>query len=235
VVSPARLNNAVVQSFVPMFLPLAARLFHRGDIRGLNRSYWQTAAAVAVLSFPIFAVTGPLAPQVTVTLFGARYADSSLVLEILAAGYFFSVALGFNAYALQVCERIKYLVWVNLAAIALNIVVCLLLVQRHGAVGVAIANLVALVVQNVLNQWALRRELGTAFIDRSCLGLYAVMAVAAVALWLFRELVHPNLIVGLLAAGAVSLAVLLASRRAIELSETFPEITRVPVLKWLVR
>jgi hypothetical protein len=33
----------------------------------------------------------------------------------------------------------------------------------------------------------------------------------------------------------VSLAVLLASRRAIELSETFPEITRFPVLKWLVR
>jgi O-antigen/teichoic acid export membrane protein len=235
VVSPARLNNAVVQSFVPMFLPLAARLFHRGDTRGLHRTYWQTAAAVAVLSFPIFAVTGPLAPQVTVTLFGARYADSSLVLEILAAGYFFSVALGFNAYTLQVCERIKYLVWVNLTAIALNIVVCLLLVQRHGAVGVAIANLVALVVQNVLNQWALRRELGTSFIDRSCLGLYAVMAAASVGLWLFRELVHPNLIVGLVAAGLVSLAVLFVSRSAIELSETFPEITRVPVLKWLVR
>lgn len=235
VVSPARLNNAVVQSFVPMFLPLAARLFHRGDIRGLNRSYWQTAAAVAVLSFPIFAVTGPLAPQVTVTLFGARYADSSLVLEILSLGYFFSVALGFNAYTLQVCERIKYLVWVNVAAIALNIVVSLALVQRYGAVGIAVANLVALVVQNLLNQWALRRELGTAFIDRSCLGLYAMIVAASAALWIFRELVHPNLVVGLLAAGVVSLVVLFTSRSAIELSETFPEIRRVPVLKWLVR
>jgi hypothetical protein len=90
-------------------------------------------------------------------------------------------------------------------------------------------------VQNVLNQWALRRELGTSFIDRSCLGLYAVMAAASVGLWLFRELVHPNLLVGLVAAGLVSLAVLFVSRSAIELSETFPEITRVPVLKWLVR
>jgi O-antigen/teichoic acid export membrane protein len=170
-----------------------------------------------------------------VTLFGARYADSSLVLEILALGYFFSVALGFNSYTLQVCERIKYLVWVNLTAIALNIAVSLLLVQRHGAVGVALANLVALVVQNVLNQWALRRELGTAFIDRSCLGVYAMMVVATVGLWFFRELLHPNLIVGLVAAGVVSLAVLFASRSAVELSETFPEIRRVPVLKWLVR
>jgi O-antigen/teichoic acid export membrane protein len=235
VVSPARLNNAVVQSFVPLFLPLAARLFNRGDVAGLRRSYWQTAAAVAVLSFPIFAVTGPMAPEVTVALFGVRYADSSLVLALLSLGYYFSVVLGFNAYMVQVCERIRFLVWVNVIVITLNVVVSLLLVQRYGAVGVAVANLAALVVQNLLNQWALRGAIDTSFIDRSCLWCYTVIVASSAGLWLIQALLHPDLVVGLLTAAVASVAVLLASRNAIELTETFPELGRVPVLRWLVR
>ena len=63
VFNPARLNTAVLHAFVPMFLPLAARLFAREDIDGLRRAYWHTGAFVAVLTFPIFALTGPLAPS----------------------------------------------------------------------------------------------------------------------------------------------------------------------------
>jgi O-antigen/teichoic acid export membrane protein len=235
VVSPARLNNAVVQSFMPLFLPLTARLFSRGDVRGMHRTYWQTAAAVAVLSFPIFAVTGPMAPEVTVALFGVRYANSSTILALLSIGYYFSVMLGFNAYMLQVCERIRYLVWVNLSVIALNIVISLLLVDRYGAVGVAVANLAALVVQNILNQWALRRAIQTSFIDRSCVRCYAVIVVCSAALWIFQALADPGLIIGLISAAVASVAVLVASRSAIELSETFPELARIPVLRWLIR
>jgi len=55
----ARLNTAVLAAFVPLFLPLSARLFERADIDGLRRAYWHTGAFVAVLTFPIFVLTGP--------------------------------------------------------------------------------------------------------------------------------------------------------------------------------
>jgi O-antigen/teichoic acid export membrane protein len=229
------LNTAVLAAFMPLFLPLAARLFERADIDALRRAYWHTGAFVAVLTFPVFALTGPLAPEVAVLLFGEAYADSGPVLALLSVGYYFSAALGFNAYTLQVCERIRFLVVVNVALAALNIGLCLLLVQRYGAVGIATAGLITLVVQNVVNQWALRRSIRTAFIDRSCVRLYLVIVAGAAALWAFQALVQPGLLIGLVAAAAVSFVVLLAGRRAIELGKTFPELRRVPVLRLLVR
>ena len=230
VFNPARLNTAVLHAFVPLFLPLAARLFVRKDIAGLREAYWHTGAFVAVLSFPVFALTGPLASDITVLLFGSDYADSGIVLALLSVGYYFSVVLGFNTYTLQVCERIRFLVWVNLFVAALNVVLSLMLVQRFAAVGVAAASLAALVVQNVINQWALRRALGTAFIDRSCVLLYAVIVVCAVALWVFEALVDPGLVIGVAAATAASAIVLFASRSAIQLGDTFPELRRVPIV-----
>jgi O-antigen/teichoic acid export membrane protein len=235
VFNPARLNTAVLGAFVPLFLPLAARLFERGDTEGLRRSYWQTCAFVAVLTFPVFALTGPLATELAVLLFGEPYRESGVVLAILAVGYYFSTALGFNAYTLQVCGRIRFLVGVNVVAAAVNIGVSLLLVERYGAVAIAIATLSTLVVQNLLNQWALRKSIGTTFIDRSCLWAYLAIVLGAAALWALQVLVQPGLVGGLVAAALVSLAVLVVSRNALELRDTFPELRRVPVVRWLLR
>ena len=235
VFNPARLNAAVLAAFMPLFLPLAARLFERADIDGLRRAYWHTGAFVAVLTFPVFALTGPLASEVSVLLFGENYADSGPVLALLSVGYYFSAVLGFNAYTLQVCERIRFLVVVNVSLAALNIGLSLLLVQRYGAVGIATAGLTTLVVQNVVNQWALRRAIRTAFIDRSCVRLYLVIVAGAAGLWAFQALVEPGLVIGLVAAAVASFVVLLAGRGAIELGDTFPELRRVPVLRLLVR
>jgi O-antigen/teichoic acid export membrane protein len=235
VFSPARLNTAVLHAFVPLFLPLAARLFARSDIDGLRAAYWQTGAFVAVLTFPAFALTGPMAEDTTVLLFGTAYAGSGVVLALLSVGYYFSVVLGFNAYALQVCGRIRFLVVVNLVVAVINVGLSLLLVQRYAAVGIAVANLSALVLQNVANQWALRRALRTALIDRRCALCYATIVMCAIALWLFQALVDPPLVVGLASVAIASLVVLLVSRSAVDLGATFPELRRVPLVRILVR
>jgi O-antigen/teichoic acid export membrane protein len=235
VFNPARLNTAVLGAFVPLFLPLAARLFERRDIDGLRRTYWHTGAFVAVLTFPIFMLTGPLAHDLTLLLFGPRYSDSAVVLALLSIGYYFNTALGFNAYTLQVCARLRFLVGVNLSVATLNIGLSILLVPRYGAVAVAVANLAALVIQNLLNQWALRRSIRTGFIDRSCLRCYLTILGCAAALWVFQWGLRPGLLVGLIGAAAASLIVLVVSRSAIELGENFPELRRVPVVRWLLR
>lgn len=235
VFNPARLNTAVLHAFVPLFLPLAARLFVRSDIDGLRRTYWQTGAFVAVLTFPIFCLTGPLAEDTTVLLFGEAYAESGLVLALLSVGYYFGVVLGFNTYALQVCGRIRFLVGVNTVTAVFNVALSLLLVERYAAVGIAVANLSALVLQNVLNQWALRRALDTAAIHRRVLFCYVSILGCAIALWVFEALVDPGLVIGLAAAAVASLFVLLVSRNAIELGDTFPELRRVPIVRKLVR
>ncbi|HET7356785.1 MAG TPA: oligosaccharide flippase family protein [Nocardioidaceae bacterium] len=234
VFNPARLNTAVMASFVTLFLPVVARFHTRGDTAGLRNSYWHTAAFVAVWTFPIFALTGPLAPSTTVTLFGERYASSATILAVLSVGYYINVALGFNAYTLQVCGRIRYLVGVNVTVAALNIGLCLVLAPQLGALGVAVANCVALVTQNALNQWALRAAIGTRFIDREAWLCYAIIAAGAGVLWAFQLIVSPGVVPSIAAAIVVSVAVLAGSRRALQLRETFPELARIPVLGRLI-
>lgn len=234
VFSSARLNTAITASFATLFLPTIARLYERRDIDRLRDTYWHTAAFVAVMTFPIFALTGPLAEATTVTLFGTRYAESGTVLAVLAVGYYLNVVLGFNAYTLQVSGRIRYLVGVNVFMAALNVGLCFLLAPRHAAVGVAAANSVALLAQNALNQWALRSSIRTRVIDRQCLACYVGIACGACVLWGFSVLVSPGIVASVVAAALVSLAVLAVGRRALRLGETFPELERIPVVRRVV-
>jgi O-antigen/teichoic acid export membrane protein len=189
---------------------------------------------MAVLTFPVFALTGPLAQDTTVVLFGERYADSGAVLALLSIGYYSNAILGFNAFTLQIFGRIRYLVGVNVLVVIVNIGVCFLLVPQFAAVGAAAANCAALLVQNVLNQLALRRCLGTAFVDRQYVRSYALIIGAAGALWAF-QLLGLGLVAGLIAAVVTSLVVLVGTRRALELGDTFPELRRVPVVRWVIR
>jgi O-antigen/teichoic acid export membrane protein len=188
-----------------------------------------------VFTFPVFALTGPLAPATTVTLFGERYAESAAVMSVLAVGYYVNVMLGFNAYALQVCERIRYLVGVNVFIAILNIGLCLLLAPPFAALGVAAANAIALVAQNLLNQWALRGALQTGFIARGSLLCYALIVAGSALLWGFELLATPGIAASVAAAAVVSLAVLVGSRRALQLADTFPELLRVPLLGRVIR
>jgi O-antigen/teichoic acid export membrane protein len=235
VFNSARLNTAVSGSFVTLFLPVIARLHARNDIDGLRRNYWHTALFVAVLTFPIFALTGPLAPTTTVVLFGERYSASSTVLALLAIGYYVNVCLGFNTYTVQLFGRIRYLVVVNVVVIAMNVALGFLLAPPYAASGIAAANCVALVTQNLLNQWALRGCIATSWIDREYVRPYLMIAALAGVLWLFQLLVDPGFLLAGIAAAIAWAALLIGTRHWLELADTFPELRRVPLLGRLVR
>lgn len=235
VVPAATLNKIVFSSFVTLFLPMAARLFARGDTAGMRRSYWHTSVFLAVGTFPVFAMTGPFAAATTTTLFGDRYAEAATVLAILSLGYYLSVALGFNTYTLQVCGRIRFLVVTNVLVAITSLALSFALVPSLGAVGVAVAHCTTLVMQNIINQLALRATIGTALIDRDHLLPFTVIAVAGAALWLFGMLLTPGIMLSMGTTALASVAVLLLTRRHMHLAETFPELLRVPVLRALLR
>ena len=235
VFGPARLNTAVTASFATLFLPTIARLWARDDVDELRRTYWHTAAFVAVASFPIFALTGPLAPSTTVTLFGERYASSAPVLLVLSIGYYVNIVLGFNTYTLQVCERIRWLVGVNIFVAVLNIALCFAMAPAYGAIGVGAANCIALLAQNVLNQWRLLPDLRMSFIDRSCWLCYGLITLGSLLLWGFAEVAHPDIFLSAIVAAVVSLVVLWGSQSALQLGSTFPELRRLPLLGRFVR
>jgi O-antigen/teichoic acid export membrane protein len=225
----AQVNQFVRRSFTLLFLPQVSRLFERGDREGMRDAYWQTAAWLAVLTFPVFLLTVPLAQPVTDTLFGEKYSSSAPILALLSSALYVNAALGFNAEMLLVNARLRYLLAVNVVCAGLDIGLCWVLVPDHGAMGVAVANATTIVAQNLLNQLGLR-GLGIGVVDRRYAGAYATVAIGGVAVWLVQEALAPPLAITLVVAGVVSLLVLRANRHRLDVEHTFPEILSVPIV-----
>jgi O-antigen/teichoic acid export membrane protein len=235
VLAPARLNYRIVtSSFTLLFTPEASRLHARDDVEGLGRLYWQTAAWIAVLSFPVFALTTALARPVTELLYGDRYASAAPVMALLALGYFLNAALGFNAHTLQITGHLATVFRINIVAVVVSVAGTVALSSRLGAVGAAIATAATFTVQNLLNQRALRRHLGIRLLDPGAARVYARIAVAIVLLGAAELLLGLPLLVDLALAALASGVVLRSSRHDLDLDRTFPELRKIPGVSLLL-
>lgn len=231
VVQPlVHLNLVVYSSFTLLYMPAASRLFAREDREGVAELYWRTAIWMAVFSFPIFALTTVLAEPV-MAAYDARYAGSALFLALLSIASYVNVALGFNGLTLRVYGYVRYSVAINIAAAIVSVALNLLLIPAYGALGAALATTTALITFNVLKQAGLRLGTGISLFDRRFVGAYATILAAAVALLVARYLLDPELLLSLVLTGTASLAVLLLTRRTLDVADTFPEILRLPFAK----
>lgn len=226
VVPLAALCQLVMTSFSLLFTPTASRLLARQDTDGVRDLYWQTAAWMAVLTFPIFALTFSMAGSVTTTLFGERYADSAGLLALLALGQYFQSAFGFNGLTLKVFAKLRYLVVINLVVAGVNLALNLILIPRHGALGAAVATAATLILHNILKQAGLRL-VGINLFERRFLRLYGTVVVLASCLAALDRLAHPPLLLGLLLVGAASAGLAAVARRELEVGDTFPELARL--------
>lgn len=231
VVPVAQLNGVVMASFTLLYIPAAARLFAKSDYHGLNKLYWQTAAWMSVLSFPVFVLTFSFAQPLTEFLYGARYARSGAVLALLALGSYTNVALGFNLQTLKVLERLRYIVVVSLAAALVDIGLNLLMVPGHGAVGAAIGTAATLIIYNLLMQLGLLPTSNFSAFDRRYLPVYLSIALGAGGLFLVQSLRSMSLHLALLLAACVSFVVFSITRKKLRIAETFPELLRMPLLR----
>jgi O-antigen/teichoic acid export membrane protein len=231
----ARLNMVVFQSFMLLFMPSAVRMFARGDRQGINRLYWQSAAWIAVLSFPILALTFSLSAPLTVLLYGSRYAQSAVLLALLAFGHYFDAALGFNGLTLRVYGEVSYLAAVDLIGALASFGVNLMLISRYGALGAAVGTCLTLVAQNLLYQLGLRRAAGLRPFERRYLAVYLSIALGSLGLLLFQWLTDAPVIVSVAAAGVVSLLVVRYNSKLLNVELIFPELQRFPLLRRLLR
>jgi O-antigen/teichoic acid export membrane protein len=117
----ADLNTTVIQSFSLLFMPTMARMFARKDQEGIGDLYWQSAVWITVISFPIFLLTFSLAQPLTLLLFGERYAESGWIMAVLAFGYYFNAALGYNADTLRIYGRLRYTVMIDFVAMFISL------------------------------------------------------------------------------------------------------------------
>lgn len=229
----AQMNSVVMASFTLLYTPLAARLLANGDYHGINKLYWQTAAWMSVLAFPIFVVTFSLARPVTVFLYGARYEQAAPILALLSFGSYFNVALGFNLQTLKVVKKLRYVTAMSFLVVLLHIGVSLILIARFGSVGAAIGAAWSVVTFNLLMQVGLLRASKLNGFEREYLPIYLTIALSAAGLLLFEIFSSASIYLGAPLAGCVSLFVFAAAKKKLRLMEVFPELNGLPFSRLL--
>ncbi len=229
VILPAsHFNKLVMMSFALLYTPLAARLFAREDYKGINNLYWTTAIWMSVLSFPLFAITFSLAEPLTLLLYGERYAESWIFLQMLSFAYYFNVVLGFNGLTLKVLGKLRYVVIVNVVAMLINVGLNLLLIPQWGAFGAALATMTSMIAHNILKQAGLRLASGIAIFDWHYLSFYLIIFGGAAILFLVERMITKNIFVLIPLAAVLSLIILKLSQEKLKIAETFPELLKIP-------
>jgi O-antigen/teichoic acid export membrane protein len=169
-------------------------------------------------------------------LFGPEYAASAPVLAVLAVGFFFHSALGANQLMLRVCGRVREVVIIDVVAVLLGLGLYLQLIPRFGAMGAAVGTTATFIIHKLLSHHALvRADIGVGPLDRRYLRLYFQMAGTAVALLLLQSMLDPPIYLSLPLAMLASVYLMRTTRKLVRIEETFPELLRFPLLKWLVR
>jgi O-antigen/teichoic acid export membrane protein len=228
----AKLNQLVLTSFGLLFTPVAARMFAHNDKEGINDLYWQNAIWIAVVSFPIFALTFSLAKPITVFLYTGRYEQSAIILALLSFGYYFNAALGQNGLTLKVFGKVRYVMVINILVAFLNLAVNLVLIPRYGALGAAIGTFSILVIFNILKQAGLKFGTGINLFHWRYLKVYFIIALGGLGLLLFQWLTNVNIYISVLFAGITSLLVFRLNRHLLDVDQMFPEILRLPFARY---
>ncbi|XOV83301.1 MAG: oligosaccharide flippase family protein [bacterium] len=230
----AALNMLVAQSFVILFLPSATRLFAREDKAGLSHHHWESVAWVAVLSFPLFVLTFAVAPALVPLLFGTAYADSAVILAVLALGSFASVLMAFNSEFLQVVHKTQPLVWSNILVIVTSIVLALWLCPPLGALGAAIAVTVARILGVSVRQIFLLQCDAIGPVPYTLKLIWIRLTILSIITGLVGWVWQPDILLQLFIVGIACFWLLRACARTLNIANTFPEVLRIPWLAKLI-
>ncbi len=229
----ALLNLGVLFSFSTLFTPAASRLLVRGERSEVRDLYWQNAIWVAVLTFPVLAMTTAFARQFTVATLGDRYASSALVLAVLSIGCYVNAVFGFNGITIQLLDRTRWILVVNVVTLGVLVTVAYVSVHLFGTLGAAVAVLVTLVTHNLLKQLGLGAGAGIGVVRRDHGLVLLAVVVLVLALAGLDALIRPPVWLCLPAAGLAWLLLLRATRGLVRFDEVFPEASRFAVTRWL--
>lgn len=225
----------VLSTFGLLLTPAASRLRARGEGDQVHHVYWQTAAWTSVFCLPVALIGLLFSEPLTVFLFGERYADAASVLAVLVVGYFVTAAAGPNAAMLAVYDRVRFVVWTNVAGVALNLVLSVVLIEAAGALGAAIAATTTFLVLNLVWQLELSRTTDVGSFDRSYARLYALMGAVTVVLAIISFTLSPSLPVAVPLVLAGWIIVLVGAREQLAASETFGDLANLPILRRILR
>jgi O-antigen/teichoic acid export membrane protein len=187
-------TQAIQQVLQPKFTALLIE----GDHRTLRDVYRIAAAWSMAISWPLYVIVG-CAPMAYLGLFGPEYRAMGVPVVLwMAAAMLFAVATGAADTLLLMSGRSGFSLVNNLAALALDVGLCIVLIPRMGIAGAALAWAVAVIARNTLSLMQTRITMSVRSFGRAAAIIAAANAVCLAGPLLLLDLIDDLTIVTLL-------------------------------------
>ena len=133
-----------------IYLPIVSQLYSKDLFCEIKRIYAVVTKWMVSATLPIFLMLFLFPDAILNILFGARYMQAGIALQLLTVGFFTHILLGPNGTTLIVMGKTK-LVFLNASVrTIMNVSLNLLLIPSMGLVGAAIASAIAYPTGNML-------------------------------------------------------------------------------------
>ncbi len=138
-----RLTSLLPGALLGVLLPGLTYLQGAGDPARFTAALSDALRYLAMLTLPVCLFGIPLAPAVIAILYGPRFSQAALVLQLLLVAMIFGVLGQASSSALLGLEAQGWLLKTGVIAAVVNLALDLALIPRWGAVGAALANTAA--------------------------------------------------------------------------------------------
>lgn len=156
----AEMLTATLSAFSFIAMPILSEIHADGEIDGMDRTYSIVTKWIFMSTLPL-ALIFVLFPTASIRLtFGPEYTGAALPLVVLSLGFFTHAVAGPNVNTLTSIGRTRTIMWDNLFAGVLNIILNFLLIPDYGILGAAVATAIAYAGVNLLYSVQLYRATG---------------------------------------------------------------------------
>lgn len=138
--------------FNTVFAPKIAELHHEGKVDDLKSLYIKSTRILALLSI-ISLLLMIIFSRFLLQLFGTEFLDAQTSLILRSIGQFINVAVGSVWLMLSMTGQPRYVLYGNVVACLLNIILNYLLIPKFGIDGAAFASLVAVGLSNIMGYY----------------------------------------------------------------------------------
>lgn len=173
------LSTVVLRTFGFLLPPVLTRLDNEGRSGDMLATYQGLTKWMAVAAVPVCLVLFFMPETVIGLMFGAKYTEGALTLQILVAGKLLAILAGQNFSALVALgdnRTVSYLMFVQLS---LNVAANYLLIPMFGIAGAATALVGSAIAGDILGSAFLYRQYGLYPLSRSLLTSMTAVCVLA--------------------------------------------------------
>jgi O-antigen/teichoic acid export membrane protein len=139
--------------------PRIAAAFGSGRLEEVKKLSHEAAQLIFISSVVVFLPLF-LFPHLVLTVFGKDFTGNEFSLKLLLAGQLFVAFAGLASQVLNMADREKNLRNNALIAAAFNLTACFILIPARGIMGACIAQVIGMVVWNVLCIYSVKKKFG---------------------------------------------------------------------------